>query len=170
MVMGGPELEDVLAEAGAETARGMLDLTVSSEETLRVCTIARERFGIPYVISRISDVELLPRLQELGVKVVEPALATAMALEGALRYPTAFDVLLRPTGDVEVGEVRLTNRDLHGRPLRRIRLPGDALILSVQRDGVTSVPNADTTLQHGDRIGLIGSPDALDLAVAMLRG
>jgi Trk K+ transport system NAD-binding subunit len=122
------------------------------------------------VVSRISDVELIPHLIELGVKVVQPALATAMALEGALRYPSAFDVLVHRAENVDVGEIGMTNRTLQGVPLRRIRLPGDALIVSLQRGQEISVPDGDTVLEYGDQIGLIGSPEALKGAVDLLSG
>ncbi|NIS82694.1 MAG: hypothetical protein GTO14_21400 [Anaerolineales bacterium] len=170
IVTGCPDQETALEQAGAEEARVLLDLTSSSEETLAVCTLARVRFDIPLVISRISDVELIPRLRELDVKVVQPALATAMALEGAMRYPSAFDVLVHHVEDVEVSEVRFSNTQLSGMPLRKIRLPGNALILSIQRDESITVPYADTILRIGDRIGLIGNPESLEGAMALLRG
>ena len=121
------------------------------------------------MISRISDVELIPQLQNLGVKIVQPALATAMALEGAIRYPLAFDILLHDTADVEVGEVYCSNSRLAGIPMRKIRLPGNALILSIQHEESVSVPHSDTVLQLGDRIGLIGSPDSVEQAIALLQ-
>lgn len=163
------DLHSALANADAATSRVLFDLTSNSAETLEVCTLARQDFNIPLVISRISDVELIPQLQELGVKVVQPALATAMALEGAVRYPIAFDILLHDTVDIEVGEVRLNNRRLAGVPMRKVRLPGNALILSIQRDDSVSVPHSDSTLQLGDRLGLIGNPDSVEQAITMLQ-
>jgi Kef-type K+ transport system membrane component KefB/Trk K+ transport system NAD-binding subunit len=163
------DLRSALARANAGTARVLFDLTSSSTETLEACTLSRQEYDIPLVISRISDVELIPQLQDMGVKVVQPALATAMALEGAVRYPLAFDILVHDTADVEVGEVQLTNRRWAGVPMRKVRLPGNALILSVQREDSVSVPQGDTTLQLGDRIGLIGNPDSVEQAIAMLQ-
>ncbi|NIM94775.1 MAG: hypothetical protein GTO18_13825, partial [Anaerolineales bacterium] len=163
-----PDLPDAMTQAGAETARALVDLTSSSEETMEVCRTGREHFDIPLVVSRISDVELIPNLQGMGVKVVQPALATAMALEGALRYPTAFDVLAHQTEQVNVGEVNMTNKSLDGVALRKIRLPGDALILSLHRDQSVVVPDGDVVLQYGDRLGLIGSPDAVEQAMGLL--
>jgi len=163
------DFRSALAEADAATARVLIDLTSSSAETLEVCTLARQTFDIPLVISRISDVELIPQLQNLGVKIVQPALATAMALEGAIRFPLAFDILLHDTADVEVGEVYCSNSRLAGIPMRKIRLPGNALILSIQHEESVSVPHSDTVLQLGDRIGLIGSPDSVEQAIALLQ-
>jgi Kef-type K+ transport system membrane component KefB/Trk K+ transport system NAD-binding subunit len=162
--------QTALQDAGAEKARILVDLTISPEDTMIVCELARTQFNIPIVVSRIGEVELIPRLRDLGVKVVQPALATAMALEGALRYPTAFDVLFQQAEDVRVNEVGFRNRRLEGMPLREVRLPGNALILSIRRDGTIMVPQSDMVLKEGDRIGLIGSPESLELAIALLRG
>jgi Trk K+ transport system NAD-binding subunit len=162
--------DDALDKAGASQARVLLDLTADSEETLEVCLLGREKFGIPLIVSRIADVELIPDLQEIGIKVVQPELATAMALEGAIRYPTAFDVLLHRTEDIAVTEVKVTNPQFTGTPLREIRLPGDALILSLQRENNVMIPQVDTVLRFQDQLGLIGSPVSVAEAVAMLKG
>jgi len=171
LVLGCPDLEDAFQQAGADQARALVDLTTSVEETLKVCDLAVDRFRIPLVISRISEVELIPRLHARGVKVVQPALAIAMALEGALRYPSVFDLLTQDTSDdIDVTEVRVRSKILAGSPLRRIRLPGNALILSLQRDSTVIVPHGDTRLELDDLIGLIGSSAALERARAMLSG
>jgi Trk K+ transport system NAD-binding subunit len=162
---------DALEKSNAKDARVLIDLTATVEETMEVCSLARETYKIPTVISRISEVELIPRLQDLGVRVVQPALATAMALEGALRYPTIFDLLIEKTSDdIDVSEVMLTNADLNNKPLSQLRLPGDSLILSLQRDESVIIPDSETVLRLGDRLGLIGSPGALEEAANWLRG
>ncbi len=158
-----------LEAAGASSARVLLDLTSNSEETLELCTLGKEQFDIPMVVSRISDVELIPHLQDMGIKVVQPELATAMALEGAILYPTAFDVLIHQTDDIEVSEIKVTNPHLNGKQLRDILLPGDALLLSLQRDGTVMVPHGETILRLNDRLGLIGSPESVHEAAAVFR-
>jgi Trk K+ transport system NAD-binding subunit len=131
--------------------------------------LAIDTFGIPLVVARVSDVESVPTLRRMGVRVVQPALATAMALEGALRYPTAFDVLVHEAEDVDVGEATLRNRALIGLRVRDLDLPGNALILSMRRQASVMVPDGDTRLELGDRIDMIGSPDSLERAMAVLR-
>jgi Trk K+ transport system NAD-binding subunit len=170
IVDGCERYEDALAEAGAAQARVLLDLTSGARETLEVCRLAKESYGIPVVITRISDVELIPHLQEIGVRVVQPELATAMALEGAIRYPTAFDVLAHEAQEIDVAEVSVTNSRFNGVPLGEIRLPGEPLILSLQRGSTVMVPHRDTVVRLQDRLGLIGSPVAVEEAVAILKG
>ncbi len=170
VVIGTTQDEAQLGRIGAERARALIDLTHTNQATLDLCRLASERFEIPIVISRIGDVDLVPQLQAMGVKVVQPALATAMALEGALRYPTVFDVLVHESPEVEVGEVILANASLVNLRVREVRLPGNALIVSLERDATIMVPHGDTKLKMGDRIDLIGSPDAVQRSADLLRG
>lgn len=170
VVDGCTGYEQALEAAGGGTARVLLDLTANSEETLEVCQLARSKFNIPRVVSRIADVELIPELQRMGVKVVQPELATAMALEGAISYPTAFDVLVHQRDDIDVCEVRVTNTQWIGMRLSEIRLPGDTLILSLLRGETVMIPHGDMVVQQQDRLGLIGSPNSIEEAAALLRG
>ena len=169
IIDGCQGFESALEQAGAAQSRVLLDLTPDSEETLEVCQIAREKYNMPVIVSRIADVELIPRLKEMGVKVVQPELATAMALEGAIRYPTAFDVLVHESDDIDVSEVIVTNPRITGSRLGEIRLPGDVLILSLQRENTVMIPHGNTVLQLKDRLGLIGSPGDVEDAAALLK-
>ena len=159
---------DALQAAGPYKAMALVDLTTSTEETLAVCTQAKQQYGIPTVVSRISDVDLIQRLTDLGVKVVQPALATIMALEGALRFPTAFDVLMARSDEVEVVEMTLTNRFLDNIPISRLNLPGNTLVLSIHRNQSVIIPQGDTRLQIGDHIGMIGDAESLSLTRMLL--
>jgi CPA2 family monovalent cation:H+ antiporter-2 len=170
VVTGEIRDEALLERIGAREARALIDLTHTAQDTMDLCRLAKQGFGVPIVISLIGDVDLVPQLQAMGVKVVQPALATAMALEGALRYPTVFDVLVHESPDVEVGEVLLGNASLVNLRVREIRLPGNALIVSLERDDTIMVPHGDTLLRMGDRIDLIGSPEAVYQAAELLRG
>jgi CPA2 family monovalent cation:H+ antiporter-2 len=97
-------------------------------------------------------------MKALGVRAVQPALATAMALEGALRFPATFDILAEHGDDVEIGEARVRNLRVAGRPLRQVRLPGNALVMGIRRKGEVVVPHGDTAFRLGDVVMLIGSP------------
>ncbi len=161
VVEAAPDNEADLREAGAASAEDIVALTGSSTSRLAICTLARTTFQIPQVIARVTSARLLEELQRMGVKCVQPELATVVALEGALRFPTAFDVLLEHEDEVEVGEAVLRNTAFEGLPLRLLRLPGNALILSIRRDAGVIVPHGDTTLEGGDHLAMIGSHESL---------
>lgn len=104
------------------------------------------------------------------MKVVQPTLATAMALEGALRFPTIFDVLLQQDREsIAVREVTLVNPSLTGMKLSQVRLPGDALIVNLQRQDFVIIRHGDSQLELSDRIGLKGSPQSVERAIGMIR-
>ena len=168
VIYGRPTDQSVLREAGAAKAEALIALLDDPDQTLALCQLARDSFAIPLVIAQASDLNASAQLQRLDVRVVQPAIALAVALEGALRFPTAFDVLVDQDDDVEFGEALVGHSGYHGTRLRHLRLPGNALILSICRDGAVLVPHGDTTIQRGDRIALIGSPEAVSEATELL--
>jgi trk system potassium uptake protein TrkA len=165
-----PSQEAALKAAGAASAKALVGMCSMDESSMQVCALARDRYGIPNIVARVSEVGLIGQLQAKGVKVIQPALATAIALEGALRFPTAFQVLADRAEEAEVGEGKLHNPALANRPLRMIQLPGNAMILSLQRDGSVIVPDAETVLRVGDCVAMIGSRDSVDRALAVIEG
>ncbi len=170
VVVGPPDSERILARAGATRAESLVVLLEEAEVVGRVAMLARNQFQIPTVVAHVHDLDQVRALQQQGVKTVQPTLATAVALEGALRFPTALDVLIHEAEDVEVGETVLGNGSVAALPVRDLRLPGDALILSIQRDGQVMVPQGETVLRIGDRLALVGSPESVDRAVSLLEG
>ncbi len=163
-VLGDPSDPDVLRRADIAEARGLIAVTGSPELNLAVCKIAREEFNVPAIIARAEDPAAIAELTRLEVKVVQPAMAVALALEGALHFPSAFGMMMDQTDNVSMVDVPLSNDQLAGRPLRRIKLEGDALVVGVHRGGEVLVPHGDTVLRRRDTLVLVGSPEALRAA------
>jgi Trk K+ transport system NAD-binding subunit len=165
---GDPTTPEVLEKAGAASAAAVVAMSTYDEVNLAACRLASETFGVPQLIAQASDPRMASEMVKLGVRVIQPQLATILALEGALRFPSAFDVLTNQTDGVEIQEVELNNTNLDGRPLRRVRLPGDVLVLGMRRDGEVLVPHGDTKLRLGDLLMLIGHQESLQQATAQL--
>jgi Kef-type K+ transport system membrane component KefB/Trk K+ transport system NAD-binding subunit len=168
VVFGKPEDRETLAAAGADKAEALVVLCENEKLAQRVCALGRGEFDVPLVVAQARRVGSADKLRAIGVRVVQPSIALAVAIEGALRFPTAFDVLVDQDDDVEVGEAVLGHNRHHGAPLKNLRLPGNALILGIQREGAVMVPHGDTVLSAGDHIALIGSPDAVEEAIDLL--
>lgn len=168
VIEGNPADSFALERAGAGQAAALVSATAQDEIDLAACRLAGERFGIPNRVAMISDRNIAAQLADLGVRVVQPQLATALALEGALHFPAAFDMLTDHTDGVEIREGVLNNPPLDGRPLKRIQLPGDVLVLGMRRGDEILVPHGDTVLRQGDVLMLVGHPDELQEAMAWL--
>jgi CPA2 family monovalent cation:H+ antiporter-2/trk system potassium uptake protein TrkA len=164
----GDDMMGTLKAVQADRARAIVDLSNSTEKSKRIFRLAKDKFGIPEVVARTGDVDQVAELQSMGVRVVQPALATAMALEGALRFPSSFDVLAHQADGVEVVETVIGNRNLENQRVQDLHLPGDVLILSITRDGEVMVPHLDTRLMLGDRVALIGNPEVVHQTVQRL--
>jgi putative transport protein len=81
------------------------------------------------------------------------------------------DVSLSTQGtELRVERVILTNVRMMGKRLSDLALPEthEVVISRLNRAGVELVPNADITLQFGDILNLVGSPDAIKVVASMM--
>jgi Kef-type K+ transport system membrane component KefB/Trk K+ transport system NAD-binding subunit len=167
-IIGNPDDEAVLSRSNLETARALIAVSTAPDLLLSVCRFASERCGVPVVIARADDPELVRALQEMNVRVVQPALAISLAFEAGLQFPAAFELLLDKQDDFEMVDVPLSNRALEGKALRKVRLPGNALVVGIQRQGEVVVPHGDTVLRARDTLLLVGSAESIRQARSWL--
>jgi Kef-type K+ transport system membrane component KefB/Trk K+ transport system NAD-binding subunit len=153
--------QETLTAAGAETAEALVAVDTDEEINVRVARMARETFGIPNVIAVASSRERYRALRALGARWVQPSMALLLALEGALEFPLAFDLLARMRG-VKVREATLRNPELADQTLQEIHLPGGALVMGIWREEEMIVPRKDTRLQLGDTLMLVASEKEFD--------
>jgi trk system potassium uptake protein len=86
MVLGNGIDEDVLRQAGIESADGFASLTNGDNRNIMAAQIAREIFKVPRVITRIYDPmreEVYRR--ELGLNTVCPTLSGARQIHAMLK-------------------------------------------------------------------------------------
>lgn len=165
---GNPDEPDTLRRAGAEDARGLMIFGEQAEDMAGICRLAISVFQVPLVVASVNRSEGTEALKSCGARVVQPGLATAVALEAALRFPGVFDVLARTDDEVEMAEVELRDPRLAGRRVGDLGLRGNALAVSLHRGREAIVPHGQTSVQMGDRLGLIGSHEALEAARRLL--
>ncbi|WP_254536192.1 cation:proton antiporter domain-containing protein [Halomarina litorea] len=154
---------DVLTSAGAENAKILVTATGDDDVNLLAAQLANSRFDIETVIARVNNPNNVEAFEDLGVRVVSPTAATAQTIDNLIERPALANWIsgLGETGDVQ--EIEVTADELVGRTVREVgpELPGGVLIALVARDGGAQVPNADFTLERGDRITLLGGHDAV---------
>lgn len=112
--------------------------------------------GFRSIVCMVRDIDTFSRYRDQSeFSVVHPQFAVVTLIDQLMHFPTASQ-LLRPTQDLHILEVQLTNRELHQKLLRELKLPSNLLIFSILRDGVTLVPHGDTTLEVGDTVVVVG--------------
>ncbi|MEF8790085.1 MAG: cation:proton antiporter [Haloarculaceae archaeon] len=162
---------DVLRSAGADNARIVVAATGDDDANLLVAQLAKSKFDVETVLARANNPDNVDAFEDLGVRTISAADATAQALDNAIERPalTSWFSEIGESGDVQ--EVEVTNEELIGRTVREVgpELPDGCLIALVARNGQTQVPDADFTLQEGDNITLIGSRESVREAMDFCR-
>ncbi|MDY6974033.1 MAG: PTS sugar transporter subunit IIA, partial [Thermodesulfobacteriota bacterium] len=135
---------------------------LSDEENYHICELAYEHLGTESMIVRLNNRANFDRFHELGALIVDPTTAIVNLLDQFVRSPTAASLLLGMEERQQLAELQLRNPNLHDIALRDIRLPLDALVLSVNRRGQMLISHGYTRLEVGDWVTVIGSPKSLE--------
>jgi Kef-type K+ transport system membrane component KefB/Trk K+ transport system NAD-binding subunit len=143
-----------------EVMRGVKTLvcTLSDvDQSYRTCQIARTNYGIPHVVAQVPAPSDLIRFEQMGVHATNAALDHAALLTMLTRNPAIYTLLTRTSDNKEIFEVVVENPACLGKTIQQLRLPGDTLILSIQRSGNLLVPHGDTQIEFGDHLTLMSS-------------
>ncbi len=161
----------VLEEADLGTADVVVTATGDDEDNLVTSLLAKQEFGVPRVLARVNH----PRnewmfSEQWGVDqaVSVPHLLTAL-VEEAVTVGDLVRLLRLEGGRIGLVEVTIPDSSPNaGRPLYELRLPADAAIVAVLREGHVVIPQPETVLSAGDEVLALasgGSEVALRLAV-----
>ncbi|MCB9450711.1 MAG: cation:proton antiporter [Anaerolineaceae bacterium] len=146
-----------------------LVMMLNDDETnCLACELAYENFGISRLVVRLNNIQAnAERLNAIGALVVDPTSAMVHLMEQFVRTPQTTELLLHRNDRYEIVQITVTSPDVDGLLLRDIHLPGDVLVLNIQRDGESIVPHGYTVLREHDEVTLVGNAD--DLQKATLR-
>ncbi|WEL20374.1 NhaP-type Na /H and K /H antiporter [Halorhabdus sp. BNX81] len=162
-IIGDGTDTDVLRESGANNAKTVVAATGDDDTNLLVAQLASTNFEIEDVIARANNPDNVEAFKDLGVRTISSSLAIAWAIDNQIERPAIAHWMTDVDRVGDVQEVEVTSEDLIGRTLREVgpELPDSCLIALVNRDGETIVPNAEFTIQAGDKVTLLGESDAV---------
>jgi NhaP-type Na+/H+ or K+/H+ antiporter len=159
---------DVLRAAGADNAKIVVAATGDDDANLLVAQLAKSKFSVDTVIARANNSDNVEAFEDLGVRTISSAMATAWAIDNEIERPALSDWITHfgEAGDIQ--EITVTSEELIGRTLSEIgpELPSGCLIALVSRDGEVEVPSADYTIQEGDNLTLLGERESIQEAMA----
>ncbi|MFC7248843.1 cation:proton antiporter [Halomicroarcula sp. GCM10025324] len=156
---------DVLRSAGAENAKTVIAATGDDDVNLLVSQLASSKFGVDRVIARANNPDNVEAFEDLGVRTISSAMATAWAIDNQIERP-AIAHWMTDVGRVgDVQEVAVTNPDIVGKSIREVgpMLPEACLVALVSGEGHDNadVPTADYVIQEGDMVTLLGRRDSV---------
>ena len=168
LIIGSGTSEEVLERAGIRDARFFVATTPLDEVNIVACAIAN-RMASPETICLVSRADFTPDSRELqglaqfGInRVLWPEAQLAADIEGVVTAPGALDAESFAGGQIRLLEYKLeATSTLITVPLGQLHLPRGSLIVAVKRAGALFVPRGKTQLAEGDKVILMGTPEAM---------
>jgi len=163
---------EVLREAGAENAKTVVAATGDDDANLLVAQLASSKFDVERVIARANNPDNVEAFEDLGVRTISSAMATAWAIDNQIERP-AIAHWMTDVGRVgDIQEVEVTNEDIIGKPISEVgpMLPEACLVALVSQGDHDSaeVPTADYVVKEGDHLTLLGRSDSVKKGMAMV--
>ncbi len=172
-LLGSGTNEEVLARAGVAGCGFFVAATGLDEVNIVACALAN-RLGQPQTICLVSRAEFLDSagagggLGAFGVnRVIWPEAQLAADIERIVTAPGAIDAEVFAGGVMRLLEYRLDEGSaLTSGPVSTLHLPHGALIVAVKRAGRIFVPRGTTQLASGDKVIVMGTPEAMQAVEA----
>jgi trk system potassium uptake protein len=159
-----------LKEAGIADADLLIACTSRDEVNIVAATLAKKLSPETLTIVRTANVEFLELWQERELDVdfmVSSELETAHAVSHIIGIPAARQTDVFADGQVQMVEFEVVKADedsgedtVVGRKLREAAIPAESKVASIIRGDRMIVPRGEESILPGDRVVIIGSPEA----------
>ena len=165
-IEGNGASRKTMREARVADADLFIACTSRDEVNLVACSFARIEAPRATSVIRTSNVEYIDLWREGRLDVdfaVSSELETAHAVSRSIGMPTARQTDVFANGQIQIVEFEISpgaDRRVVGRPLRETSLPDDARVLAIIRSESMTLPRGHDMIEVGDRIVVIGSPQA----------
>jgi voltage-gated potassium channel len=163
-----PTREEVLEQAGVAKAKGLLCAVDSDAINVYITLLARARNADLFIIARASSPESVEALGRAGSdRVVSPYRLSGVRMAALALRPAMLEFvdMVSVAPDLRVEELVVGDRSaLAGATVQEACAPYDGVMILAVRspDGQLLVPpRADTGLNHGDLLIVVGPIDAL---------
>jgi trk system potassium uptake protein TrkA len=169
---------DVLGRAGVREAELLIACTGLDEVNMVACAVAT-RLGARRTICFASredfaggDSNAETVRQHFGIeRIIWPEAQLAAEIERIIAAPGAIDAEVFADGRIRLLEFRLdATSPLTAAPLAALHLPRGALIVAVKHRDSIEIPRGNTRLASGDKIFVMGTPEAVALVTPQIHG
>ena len=176
VVTGSGTDPSTLTRAGIARADLLVACTGVDEVNLVACTVGRQ-LGSPATICLVSRDDFFGPLaagdamhRHFGVdRVLWPEAQLADDIERIIEAPGAIDAESFAEGKVLLLEYRLKpSVYLTGGPLSEMGLPIGSLVVAFKRGDTVAIPRGTTRLAAGDKVIIMGTPEAMRAVEARL--
>jgi trk system potassium uptake protein TrkA len=162
----------VLEEAQMAQAEVVVAATGDDEDNLVTSLLAKQEFAVPRVLARVNHPKnewLFNEQWGVDAAVSPPHILTAM-VEEAVTVGDLVRLIRLEGGDISIVEMTLPEGSSSvGKAIYELRLPTDAAIVGILREGHVVIPQPETVLSAGDEvIALASAPSERSLRDAVV--
>ena len=163
----------VMREVGMNRADVVVAITGDDEDNLVICQMAKLKFNVPRTIARVNNPQNEDIFKRLGIDTTVSSTKIIFNLiEQQIETDEIIPLAPLQRGDIELVEVDLgPDSPVIGKTIPNVKLPQDALVVSIMRDGHAILPNIDVEFKEGDSvIALIASGKETELQQIFVAG
>ena len=142
---------DILKRAGIERADAFASVTAGDNTNYVLAALAKNRFKVPRVVTRIYDPLRADIYRRLGVPTISSTIWGANKIRELLTYIGLTSVLTVANGEVEVVEAEISPL-VAGSQVKDLTIQGETMVVAVIRGGMGFLANPDMILEKGDLV------------------
>ncbi|WP_206488318.1 TrkA family potassium uptake protein [Rhodococcus sp. KRD162] len=136
--------------------------TGDDKANLVLSLLAKTEFGVDRVVARVNDPRnewLFDAAWGVDVAVSTPRMLASL-VEEAVSVGDLVHLMTFRKGQANLVEITLPeNTPLAGKPVRKLRLPRDAALVTILRGGRVIVPQSDDPLEGGDELLFVAAKE-----------
>jgi len=165
--LGDATEADVLEAAGIKDAKMVVAATADDDRNLLVCQLARSKFDVDRVFSRVNDPDNVAAFDTLDVTAIDVSTATAFTIDNEIERPALAHWMNELGDDHDVQEIEVTAEALVGKSIRELNaeIPDGVIVAVIGRGDDAHVPVADDILERGDHVTFVGDAAAVKKAI-----
>lgn len=171
-VQGDATVDATLEDAGILNARGIITAVTSDTDNVYITLTARGLNPTLYILARSGEDITEKKLLRAGAsKVISPYTIGASRMAQAILRPSVVDFIDIATGyhhlELQIEEIRVgSSSGLAGKTLQdsAIRSTHNIIIVAIRKNSVSDMtfnPAANTAIEGGDTLIILGEPDAI---------
>jgi trk system potassium uptake protein TrkA len=133
-VLGVPIDEDVLKQAGIESADGFAAVTPDDNVNMMACQIAKEIFKVPRIFARIQDPVREEVFYQFGVHTVCPTNMAVQEFRALMMGEASTTACIIDNNIIDFEYHKVNENDVN-KKISDLAVPKDSMILGLIRDG-----------------------------------
>ena len=153
-VLGVPIDEDVLRQAGIESADGLAAVTPDDNINMMVCQVAKEIFNVKRIFARVQDPVREEVFYQFGVYTVCPTNMTVQEFRALMLGENSSATYFIDDNGIDFEYIKVDDQN-EGKHLSDFAVPKDAMIFGVVQNGVLQFNSPAIKLSFNDEIVVV---------------